>query len=194
MTDDNEQSEPRDAVGSHQSAVVSYAFWTTLFVAAVIYATVAISPKLERLMVLKREHHQNMWHLVELERRVRHLDRVANALETDPAFAAELARSRFGAVDPGSETISVSDELHINTIAPTQARRVDLPWHYGIVSRFARSKPLRTGSLTLAACLTLFGFGFLHTRYTDLITAGTSRVGAVVGSFVSRYTSTEESD
>ena len=185
MSDEYEQSEPRDV--GRQSAVVSYAFWATLFLAAGIYATVGLSPKLERLMVMRREHRKNSWHLVELERRVRHLEKVADALESDPAFAAELARSRFGAVQPGRKTISVSEDLRINAAAPGRVHRVELPWHYGIVAKFARNKALRLGSLIAAGILTLVGFGFLHTGYATMITAGTSRLGSAIGSLVSRY-------
>ncbi len=174
---------------SSQSATVSYAFWLTLFVAATIYATVALAPKLERLLVLRRDHAANQWDLVNLDQRVQNLEKVAAALEEDPQFAAELARSRFGAVEPGRDAIKVAEDLQFGTGSTTAATQVDLPWYYGVVSRFTRSTPLRNGALCIAGLLTLLGFGFLHRRYSMLIEAAASRATRTLTALAARYRS-----
>ena len=174
---------------SSQSATVSYAFWLTLFLAATIYASVALAPKLERLLVLKRDHAANQWDLVNLDQRVQNLEKVAAALEEDPQFAAELARSRFGAVEPGRDAIKVAEELQFATAATAATTQVELPWYYSVVSRFARSTPLRNGALGLAALLTLLGFGFLHHRYSMLIEAAATRATRALTTLAARYRS-----
>lgn len=168
--------------------VVSVVFWCTLFIAAALYAVVALAPKFERILTLRREHTANQWQLVALEDRVRELDRVAAALQTDERFAAELARSRFGVADRSRTSISVSDELQINTGAPPGPVQVDLPWYYGIVSRFASSTPLRATCLSLAGGLVLFGFGFLHERYAVVVQANLRRAALLAQSVGRRYT------
>ncbi|MFK7820278.1 MAG: septum formation initiator family protein [Planctomycetaceae bacterium] len=170
--------------------IVSVVFWLTLFVAAALYAMVALSPKLERLLTLKRDHEAGQWHLVELEKRVKQLDRVAAALEDDPQFAAELARSRFGAVRPGSDAIPLSNELQINfTDSPPDLAEVQLPWFYGVIRQFASNSVLRWTSLGVASGLILLGFGFLHARYAMLVRAAIGRVATTASRFGQRYQS-----
>ena len=190
MPNADEQQEPLlgdTESASSQSATVSYAFWLTLFVAAAIYASVALAPKLERLLVLQRDHAANQWYLVDLDQRVQNLEKVAGALKEDPQFAAELARSRFGAVEPGREAIKVAEDLQFGSAPAVAAKQVDLPWYYGIVSRFARSTTLRTTALCLSAVLTLLGFGFLHGRYSAMIHAVGSRAARAAAALTARY-------
>lgn len=167
--------------------IVSVVFWFTLFVAAVIYAAVALAPKYERLLVLERDHAVGQWQLVSLEKRVQQLDRVARALEEDPQFAAELARSRFGAVDPDKAAIAISDELQINATAQTKPVEVELPWYYGTVKEFASNVALRWSSLAVASFLILLGFGFLHARYSAVVSGALNRMGSFFRSVAQRY-------
>ena len=181
------QQQP-ETTDSDPAWIVSVVFWLTLFIAAALYATVALSPKLERYLTLKRDHEAGQWHLVELENRVKQLDRVAAALEDDPQFAAELARSRFGAVQPGSDAISLSDELQINfTEAPPAPVEIELPWYYAVVRQFASNAKLRWASLGTACGLVLLGFGFLHAKYAMIIQSALSRLRLMLSRFGKRY-------
>lgn len=187
-TDEQQESLLGDTESANsQSAFVSYAFWLTLFVAAAIYASVALAPKLERLLVLKRDHAANQWYLVDLDQRVQNLEKVAGALKEDPQFAAELARSRFGAVEPGREAIKLAEDLQFGSAPAVPAKQIDLPWYYGIVSRFARSTALRTTGLCLSGVLTLLGFGFLHARYSAMLNAAAGRVARAGAALTARY-------
>lgn len=159
------QSESRERTESFVSVV----FWCTLFCAAGIYASVALAPKVQQLLVLERDRAANQWHLVALDDRVQHLGKVARALEKDPDFAAELARSRFGALSAGQAAVSVSEELRLNTSAAPRARRVDLPWFYPLVRLLAESTAVRWTLLTLSAGMLLLGFAFLHAGYADSV-------------------------
>ena len=169
---------------------VSVAFWFTLFVAATLYAAISLAPKLERLLVLERQHREKQWQLVDLEQQVQQLGKVAAALEEDPKFAAEVARSRFSAVENGETSISLSDELQIGFQAPRQTADVQLPWYYGLVRQFATNNVLRWGLLGFSALLVLLSFSFLHARYATQVQANVQRLGGVARRVGRRYQST----
>lgn len=167
--------------------VVSVVFWLTLFLAIAIYAAIALAPKFQRYLVLQRDHTIGQWNLVSLEKQVQQLDRVATALEEDPQFAAELARSRFGAIDPAQSAISIADDLQINSAVMSVKTEVDLPWYFGLVNQFASNTWLRYGGLTVSSLLIVFGFGFLHPHYSGIVRSTLNRLGAGLARIGHRY-------
>ena len=150
-----------------QGWLTSIAFWVCLFMAAGLYATAALSPKLLAYLALEREHRANQWRLVELDRQVSHLERVIEAQTHDPAFMREQARSAFDVARADEQRIPVSSHLRLNIEAaapePQSAPRM-LPWYAPLLAVVARSHGVGNALLGTAAALVLYAFTFLHDR------------------------------
>ncbi|MFQ5735214.1 MAG: septum formation initiator family protein, partial [Planctomycetaceae bacterium] len=135
-----------------RSIVVSAAFWLALFAAAGFYALVALSPKLSTYLEQRSRRRENQLRLVLLERQVLYLKRVERALQSDPEFAAELARKELGASRPGEETFPVGGELALEAgIRGRGFPKASPPWYAGTVRRFSEHRNLRTWTLIAAA-------------------------------------------
>jgi hypothetical protein len=108
----------------------SLAFWCCLFSAAGLFAALALAPKLHTYRELRREYIGMQQKLVGKERQVDYLQKVADALEHDPEYAAELARVDFGS-DGLEERIPVEPSLGLrgtgapqwNAVSPTGSER-----------------------------------------------------------------------
>lgn len=136
-----------------------------LLLAATIYASVALSPKMLTWLRIRGDYVANQIQLVRLEEQVLYLDSVADALETDPDFAAEMARAEFNAYRAGDERIPVDQSLSLSSrTAPASVERPDvrLPWYLPIVQRLATSQRLRRVLLAISAGLIIFSFTFLN--------------------------------
>ena len=87
-------------------------FWVSLFGAAALFAALALAPKLRTYRELSRDYDMLQRQLVSTEHRTERLAKVADALEHDSQFAAELARVDFDA--PGAEErIPVGPQLSL---------------------------------------------------------------------------------
>jgi hypothetical protein len=144
--------------------IVSPAFWLCLVLAAVLYATVALAPKLLTHLLLKHEYYAHQVRLVTLERKAQYLGKVVHALEHDPDFAAELARIDFAAARPGDERIPVDPSLSLEarTEPALSTSAAKLPWYTPLVRRLATERRLRTATLAFAALLLVAAFTFLN--------------------------------
>ena len=147
------------------SWLVSILFWLTLLFSAVLYGCVALAPKFQIWMNLRADHYANQVQLVRLEEQVTYLKKVANALENDPHFAAEVARMEFRAGRSGAESIPVEKSLSLSAqTAPAVVERptIQLPWYSAIVDRLATKRKLRFGVLAFAGMLVVSAFVFLQ--------------------------------
>jgi hypothetical protein len=88
------------------------AFWCCLLLAAGLFAVLSLAPKLRSYRDLAQEYDTLERRLVSTERRTESLSQVADALEHDPQFAAELARINFDARD-ADERILVGPQLSL---------------------------------------------------------------------------------
>ncbi len=184
------QNSGSSKIDEHSPEVwfVSVAFWLTLFAAAAVYAAVVLSPKMQQMLLLQREYVTGQWELVELEHSVHQMQRVAAALQQDPDFAAELARSRFGTPEGNGTALLVSDELSLEAGGPVLRQpAAALPWYYPLVATFAGHTRLRQAALATAAGLILAGFGFLHPRYAPRIRTYACGVSAIFRAALRRY-------
>ena len=86
---------------------ISLAFWLCLLLSAVLFAIVALSPKLFIYLQLRSQFDANQSRLVSLERQADQLQRVVHAIGNDKEFASELTRIEFDAVRPDEEVIPV---------------------------------------------------------------------------------------
>jgi len=145
--------------------VASLAFWICLFVAAGLFASVTLAPRLAAYIDLQAEYQANQVELVRMESRAQYLEKVVEALATDPHFAAEVARIDFDAVRPGDERIAVDKSLSLNAprYDPPEITAPPSPPWYAPVARFLSSNPaLRPLTLLVAAGLIVVAFTFLH--------------------------------
>ncbi len=150
-----------------QGWLTSLAFWVCLFIAAGLYATVALSPKLLAYLALDREYRSNQWRLVELDRQVTHLERVIEAQTHDQAFVREQARSAFDVASPDEQRIPVGSHLRLNIeVAAPEPASVPrmLPWYAPLLATVARSHDVGNALLGTAAALVLYAFTLLHDR------------------------------
>lgn len=159
---DEPQTSPASRIGG---LAISLAFWTGLIIAAVLFAAVNLSPRLAAILKLREEHYANQLRLVSLEKQARQLERVVQALEHDPAFAAEMARLEFDALRPGEEVIAVDrtlalDARHAATAEPP--RGATQAWYLPAVEILATSRELRNTLLLAAAVLTIVAFTWLQ--------------------------------
>jgi hypothetical protein len=113
MTDERTESEADDhATEATFRPLAALAFWCSLFLAAGLFAVLALAPKVRTYHGLAREYDRLHRRLVSAERRTESLTKVADALEHDPQFAAELSRVDFDAPS-GEERIPVGPQLSL---------------------------------------------------------------------------------
>ncbi len=161
------------------SWVVSLLFWGTMLGAGLLYAAVALSPKLVFYLKLRDEHYQTQVKLVTLEHRVLYLKRVIHALEHDPEFAAEHARVELDAQRPGDERIPVDRSLYFTPDAqfdPSMFKKSILPWYMDLLEIVAEDQPRPRGLLIAAGLMSLFAFTFFQESQTSQILAGVRAV------------------
>ena len=193
MKDDEEffqAARPLNAPTSRMSHSVSISFWITLFAAASLYAFVALSPRLARWTKLRNDFYGNQVRLVSLETRVRALDRIIDELESDPQFAAQVARMDFGAMRDGDEIIPVGSRLSLQWSATTPADplpRMPARWYQPLVDRIARPGTVRSASLVVSALLVIFAFAGLHDANGRRLSVCVHAVRRVFLRFVRRY-------
>ena len=150
-----------------QSWVISLAFWLCLFIAAGLYGTVTLSPKLLAFLVLDREYRTNQWRLVLQERQVAHLQKVIDAQTNDPAFRREQARSDLDVANSDEQRIPVDSHLRLNIEAGNAglpATHADLPRYAALLEFVARSHRVGNALLGTAAILVLYAFARLYVR------------------------------
>lgn len=155
------------------SLVVSLCFWFTLLFAVLLYSIVALAPKLAVWAKANREHAHNRAQLVELEDQVEYLERVDQALETDPEFVENIAGVQSGHSEREGSAIPVSGSLmfgHDDSAFHTSEPAAAPFWErWAFVAASHRS--LRTFLLISSACLTLFAFTFLNDAGSNLVFA-----------------------
>lgn len=180
------QHEPDEPTPSTATAAQGWAtsllFWLCLVLAATMYGGVALAPKLLSWLTLKQEHYTHQVRLVQLERKVKYLGRVVDAMENDAEFAAQLARVDFDAARPGDERIAVDSNLSLDArdrpaAAPVLPRTASLL--VPLLRQVTDRPELRRALLTIAAALILFAFTFLQEPTIEVAPPATSRLEPV---------------
>jgi hypothetical protein len=158
---------PAQVVPPAGSVLVSLLFWCSLTIAASAYAAVALSPKFMEWTNVRQQYRDNALHLQKLEQEVLYLERVAEALRTDPEFASRIADASIthAAVQSTVPNIPSSEDRQASynltpPPPPPPATQVPLlsPESLAIIRRLATSTQLRTQLLVAAAALTLLAF------------------------------------
>lgn len=144
-----------------QRSSVAPLFWLCLLVSAALYAPCALASRVVAWAELQQKHDRNQAELIGVQQQVQHLQRVADALEADPAFAAQLARVELGAAPAGTRVISLPPELANDPRDPPPAPAITpprTPWYLPPMQRVAADGALRRNMLLTAAGVFLFGF------------------------------------
>jgi cell division protein FtsB len=171
-------TEPTTNAPTLRAWLTSLLFWFAVLAAAGMYALVALSPKVLAWQEERARWRENQERLVWLERKVDYLKQVAQALESDPEFAAELARIELNASRPGDERLPVEGPL---TLAADNDRRSEVggrrsalpssdlrPLPSAIrlppstLREFAEDAERRRWTLVAAAVLVVIAFTFLQ--------------------------------
>lgn len=164
------QREPA-SVDQHPGAgwggLSSMLFWLVLLVAAALYASVSLAPKILIWQRWQDFYVDQRFQLVEREDQLAALERMVAALEDDPQFVTELARLEIDAPSADAESLRMNAELsHDPRELPTSTsipRAIETttswqPW----LQVLATQASLRNGLLTAAAILVITAFTFLH--------------------------------
>lgn len=170
--------------------VVSLLFWLQLLLAAVLYGTVALAPKVNVLLELSADSMSLSSQLVDLERQVTDMKKVTEALEHDPRVLEELARLDLDATRPGEESIPVGADLMLqNGMTRARFHQPDVvrPWYASLVEVFATSRNLRRTLLLAAAVLVLVSFTFFHASQAAQLRSGLQSVRAGTSFLAHRY-------
>ena len=139
-------------------------FWFCLLVSAFLFGAVLLTPRILTWTKLRYDYHQNQVELVSLENQVIYLHRVNDALENDPLFREELARSHFFAEEPDTESLPVQDSLNpVMKLSPpvSQPKMIQLPWYLPILESFQRHPYMKDLFLGVSALIAVIAFGLL---------------------------------
>jgi cell division protein FtsB len=149
-----------------RSILVPLAFWLCLLSSAVLFAAVALAPRLVEWHELHLGTLARQQQLVELEQHVQHLEHVVQALESDPHFRAEVIRREIGGSEPG-ELIPVEKSLTVDVTLPAvEGPNVPfvVPWYIPILKTLSVPSDWRRRLLWVSAGLCLFAFVALRER------------------------------
>ncbi len=150
-----------------RSLLVPLAFWACLLAAALLFASVALAPKIVAWQELDLETIEQQQQLLMLEQQLQHLEKVVYSLEHDKRFQAEVARREIGGYETGTEIIPVAPALRVDVRLPRiESPNVPLvvPWYVPILRTLATPTDWRRRVLWTAAGFCLVAFTLLRDR------------------------------
>ena len=152
--------------------IVSLLFWACLLLAASLFASVALAPKLTETLRLRDLYTVNQLKLVSVERQNEQLQRVVEAIQHDKDFATEMTRIEFDAVRSDEEIIPVAADLKLETrgietprVQPVVSRAWYRPW----LTLLTENDSLRSSLLGSAAVLVVVSFTWFQPASADRI-------------------------
>ena len=175
-------AEPAQVSQSVGSFFMSVSFWLALTVAGTLYAAVALSPKFAAWINVRQQYVTNATRLTQLEDEVDYLERVAEALKTDPEFAKRLIRANQNPGSQGTEFIPVSKGLLFGGSEAKEyiAPQVIQPAFAKVVFHLASHEQHRNWLLAGSAGLTLLAFTLLNDAGIGIVQ---SALGAICQTF-----------
>ena len=193
-TDKNQDSNAADRSEVPQTAgsfFMSVAFWCVLLTAALMYAAVSLSPKLADWITVRQQHAVNAARLQEMEDEADYLERVSDALKTDPAFAQRLVHATQSG-NPEQEFVPVTDvwkpedtetrsQLPKPLVQPAVAE---------LIMHLASHQTHRTWLLIGASGLTVLAFTLLNDSGKGVVLAALHSMGRLFQMTVARYQQT----
>lgn len=182
-------AEPVQVPQSVGSFLMSVSFWLTLTVAGILYAAVALSPKLAAWINVRQQYVSNATKLAQLEDEVDYLERVAEALKTDPEFAKRLIRANQNPDSQETEFIPVSKGLLFGGAERKEYKvpEVVRPAFAKVVFHLASHEQHRTRLLVGSAGLTLLAFTLLNDAGIGIVQSGLAALCQIFGWLTARY-------
>lgn len=189
-----ESSEPTTAVPAQVPQAVgsffmSVSFWLTLTVAGTMYAAVALSPKFAAWINVRQQYVTNATRLTQLEDEVDYLERVAEALKTDPEFAKRLIRANQNTGAQESEFIPVSKGLLFGGSEAKEytAPQIIQPSLARVVFHLASHEKHRSYLLAGSAGLTILAFTLLNDAGISIVQSALATVCRIFSWLTARY-------
>jgi hypothetical protein len=182
-------AEPAPVSQSVGSFFMSVSFWLTLTVAGTMYAAVALSPKFAAWINVRQQYVTNATKLTQLEDEVDYLERVAEALKTDPEFAKRLIRANQNPGAQGAEFIPVSKGLLFGGAETKEstAPQVIQPAFAKVVFHMASHEQHRNWLLAGSAGLTLLAFTLLNDAGVGIVQSALATVCRISAWLTARY-------
>ncbi|MCH2200838.1 MAG: hypothetical protein MK102_02625 [Fuerstiella sp.] len=136
----------------------------TLLTAALMYGSVAIAPRLYAWIDIRHGFIQNAHQLKTLETEVDYLERVRDALKSDPEFVRRMANASIAEGAGDEELIPVSGELLFGSEDQLKERIKEIEATPGttLAKRLAVDRTLRDVLLVCAGLLVIFAFTVLN--------------------------------
>ncbi len=185
------ESIPPTTDGYNSSTVraVSLAFWITLLIAALIYGSVALAPRLFAWIQIRHDFLTNAHQLQALETEIDYLERVRAALKSDPQFVRRMAAASIADDIGEANMIPVSGTLIFGSEDQLQHRmpEIQVPMGTAMVRRFASDRQLRTVLLTSVSLLVVFAFTVLNGTGGRFVSLVAQLAAAVVRWPLARY-------
>jgi hypothetical protein len=150
----------------------------------------ALAPRVVVWSNLRARYLDGQAELVVRQRQVQQLERVVNALERDPQFAAELARVELGASAAGSERIAVPAALGFDPRTPRAEPTevvVRTPWYVPWAELVATNATLRVRLLVASGVLVVAAFVLLQGGVVDAVMDGARSGRWIVRVLLRRY-------
>jgi len=168
---------------------VSLLFWSMLLIAALMYGLVALAPRLFAWIENRHDFITNAHQLQALETEIDYLERVRDALESDPDFVRRLANASIDEDISETEIIPVSGTLIFGSEDQLQDRMpvVEAPVGTWLVQRFASDRQLRHGVMMSASLLVVFAFTVLNGTGERLVSSVSRLAVAIVHVPLTRY-------
>ncbi len=162
-----------------------------------MYAMVALAPKFSVWVQVRHEYSGNARHLIALEQDVEYLERVEEALRTDPEFVRRLAGEDRQQEDGTSELIPVSGELLFGYTEPKEnvsTKLTEPSLFSSSIRTLASHATLRLFLLSVASMTTILAFTFLNDAGAGFVHTIGRSVRAAARIPVDRYFSLPEVD
>jgi len=171
------------------SFLLSIAFWLVLLIAATLYASVALSPKIADWINVRQQYLANAGRLTQLADEADYLERVAAALKSDPEFARRLVRANQNSGSGGAELVPVSQDLLFGGTAKKAPLEVQVvqPVVAKAVFHLASHQQHRTWLLMVSASLTLLAFTLLNDAGVGIVRTGITVVASCLSAVTHRY-------
>lgn len=182
-------AEPVQVSQSVGSFFMSVSFWLTLTVAGTMYAAVALSPKFAAWINVRQQYVTNATKLAQLEDEVDYLERVAEALKTDPEFAKRLIRANQNPGSHETEFIPVSKGLLFGGAEAKEytVPEVVRPAFAKVVFHLASHEQHRTWLLAGSAGLTLLAFTLLNDAGIGIVQSALATICQTFAWLTARY-------
>jgi hypothetical protein len=175
---------------------VSLLTWGGLVLAGALFASATLAPRWQALQELRSRYAENQHRLVRLDRQAEELERVIEALESDPQFATELVKLEFSASRRGDESIPVRPELQLGVdpmpVSPPPDTRSSTVVHLATFASgwLATHKVMRATMLVFAAVVGLVSLLGLTNEQAAAVRRTVAALRTAAGRFRDRYQQT----